>query len=334
MTAFVLLFAPAFTALFGVLFAAILALQPPGLPLSVRVPQAHANDAVIHRAVRRFGWGLAVAWVLTAGVTVVLATDSVTPLATVVPVLLYAVGSVLVLVLSRRMILRAKREGEWFTGLSVRVSAQISQPAHHHPPILWPALALAVLAVAAAINVALYPTLPDPLPVHFTLGGQPDGWAAKSVASVFGILLLGGAIVLLLTALPSQLAFVIALGLSGIELAQRLLPGVAVGASAIGMVVLVMVVIITTVIRARVQLRPANARKAGNPRPDAVDDDKYWKGGLFYVNPHDPTIVVPRRLGLGWTFDLGRPGGIALTILLLLAIAAAVTAPIFMARGR
>ncbi|HXO50875.1 MAG TPA: DUF5808 domain-containing protein, partial [Mycobacterium sp.] len=37
------------------------------------------------------------------------------------------------------------------------------------------------------------------------------------------------------------------------------------------------------------------------------DDDMYWRGGLFYVNPEDHTLVVPRRFGLGWTLNFGNP---------------------------
>jgi uncharacterized membrane protein len=364
MTAFVLIFAPVFTALFGLLLAAIVALRPPGLPLSVRVPQAHASDPVVRSAIRRFRWGLVLVWVLTAALTVALAAAGQAPLATFLPVLLYSLLSVLVLVLSRRMILRAKREGDWFEGIPVRVSAQITPPAYHHPPVIWPALAAIVLAVTTAVDVALYPGLPDPIAVHFNVAGQADRFAVKSVWSVFGLLMIGAAVVVLLTVLSivaarynartqsddtadqaalrtrvqrsmltsllSQLSFVIALGISAIELAQRLAPSVtgATAACAIGLVVLIMVVIIAAVARGRAQLRPANVRDPRSPRPDAVDDDQHWKGGLFYVNRDDPALLVPRRFGLGWTLNLGRPAGIALTILLLVVIAGTVTATI------
>jgi uncharacterized membrane protein len=227
-----------------------------------------------------------------------------------------------------------------------------------------------VLAAAAAVDVALYPTLPDPIPVHFNAAGDVDGWAAKSVWSVFGILMIGAAIVVLfsvlsvvaarysvrvqaddspqqstlrtqvqrnmLTSLLSELSFVIALGISAIELSQRLLPGAkgATAVSAIGFVVLVMAVVIGNVVRGRAQLRPANVRDPQNPRPDAVDDDAHWKGGLFYVNRDDPALMVPRRFGLGWTVNLGRPGGIAITVALLLVIAALVTTVLVLAHGR
>jgi uncharacterized membrane protein len=370
MTVFVLVFAPVFTALFGLLFSAVVALRPPGLPLSVRVPQAHMNDAVVLSAVRRFRWGLVLAWLITATLAAVLAAIGETPLAVVLPVLLYSGLSILALVLSRRLIIAAKREGGWFEGVPVRVSAQLTPPAYRHPPIIWPALAAVVLAVATAVDVALYPTLPDPIPVHFNAAGDVDGWAAKSVWSVFGILMIGAAVVVLLsvlsifaarysvrvqaddtaqqaslrtqvqrsmlTSLLSEVSFVIALGIAAIELAQRLLPGVkgATAASAIGLVVLVMAVVIGNVVRGRAQLRPANVRNPQNPRPDAVDDDEHWKGGLFYVNSGDPALMVPRRFGLGWTVNLGRPAGIVLTVALLLVIAGLVPAVVVLAHSR
>jgi uncharacterized membrane protein len=370
MTAFVLVFAPVFTALFGLLFSAVVALRPPGLPLSVRVPQAHADDPVVGAAIRQFRWSLVLAWVVTTVVAVVLAVADLAPLAVMLPVLLYATLSILALVLSRRMIIRAKREGDWFEGATVRASAQLTPPAYRHPPIIWPALAAIVLAVATAVDVALYPTLPDPIAVHFNAVGDPDRWAAKSVWSVFGILMIGAAVVVLLvvisifaarysartqaddtpqqatirtqvqrtmlTSLLSELSFVIALGISAIELSQRLLPDVkgATAASAIGFVVLIMAVVIGNVARGRAQLRPANVRDPHNVRPDSVDDDEHWKGGLFYVNRDDPALLVPRRFGLGWTVNFGHPAGIALTILLLLAIAGGVTAVILTAHSR
>jgi uncharacterized membrane protein len=37
------------------------------------------------------------------------------------------------------------------------------------------------------------------------------------------------------------------------------------------------------------------------------DDDRYWRGGLFYINREDPALMVPRRFGLGWTLNFGNP---------------------------
>jgi uncharacterized membrane protein len=370
MTAFALAFAPVFTALFGILFAAIVALRPPGLPLSVRVPHAHADDEVVLSAIRRFRWSLVILWLVTAALSVVLVLTGQPPLAIALPVLFYALLSVVALIISRQTIVRAKRDGNWFEGIPVRVSAQITSPAPQHPPIVWPALAAIVLAVAAAVDAALYPSLPDPIPVHFNFEGGADRWADKSVWTVFGTLMIGAAMVVLLTVLSvvaarynartqsddtadqaalrtrvqrnmltsllAQLSFVIALGISAIELTQRLIPTApwTVALCAIVLAVVIMAVVIGNVVRGRAQLRPANVRDPQTPRPDAVDDDEHWKGGLFYVNRDDPALMVPRRFGLGWTVNLGRPSGIALTVGLLLVIAALVTAVLMLAHAR
>jgi uncharacterized membrane protein len=47
---------------------------------------------------------------------------------------------------------------------------------------------------------------------------------------------------------------------------------------------------------------------AGRPAAAAGrDDDRFWKGGLIYVNRDDPAIMVGSRFGFGWTFNFGNP---------------------------
>ena len=40
-----------------------------------------------------------------------------------------------------------------------------------------------------------------------------------------------------------------------------------------------------------------------------IDDDKYWKAGIFYVNKNDPSIFVEKRFGVGWTLNFANPIG-------------------------
>jgi uncharacterized membrane protein len=49
--------------------------------------------------------------------------------------------------------------------------------------------------------------------------------------------------------------------------------------------------------------------KTDRRRTDTVfrDDDRYWYGGLFYNNPDDHAMFVPKRFGLGWTMNFGHP---------------------------
>jgi hypothetical protein len=35
--------------------------------------------------------------------------------------------------------------------------------------------------------------------------------------------------------------------------------------------------------------------------------DRCWKGGIFYVNPEDNSLFVPKRSGLGYTLNFAHP---------------------------
>ena len=37
------------------------------------------------------------------------------------------------------------------------------------------------------------------------------------------------------------------------------------------------------------------------------DDERNWYAGVFYNNPDDPALFVPKRFGLGWTLNFGHP---------------------------
>jgi uncharacterized membrane protein len=37
------------------------------------------------------------------------------------------------------------------------------------------------------------------------------------------------------------------------------------------------------------------------------DDDINWKLGMFYYNPDDLAIMIPKRMGVGWTLNFGHP---------------------------
>ncbi|MFJ7825764.1 DUF1648 domain-containing protein [Psychrobacillus sp. NPDC096623] len=39
----------------------------------------------------------------------------------------------------------------------------------------------------------------------------------------------------------------------------------------------------------------------------AIDEDQYWKGGMFYINKNDPSIMVEKRFGVGWTLNFAHP---------------------------
>ncbi len=47
----------------------------------------------------------------------------------------------------------------------------------------------------------------------------------------------------------------------------------------------------------------------------------YWIWGMFYFNPDDPRIFVPKKVQwLGWTLNFGQPMAIVFTIITLAII--------------
>ena len=47
------------------------------------------------------------------------------------------------------------------------------------------------------------------------------------------------------------------------------------------------------------------------------EDDKYWiLGAHFYNNPDDPAIFVAKRIGVGYTINIGRPLGKLIMIII------------------
>ena len=68
--------------------------------------------------------------------------------------------------------------------------------------------------------------------------------------------------------------------------------------------------------------RTKTSTSADRQRIDAVfrADDRYWYGGLFYNNPDDPAVFVPKRFGLGWTMNFGHPQARLVLIGMLLLV--------------
>ena len=45
--------------------------------------------------------------------------------------------------------------------------------------------------------------------------------------------------------------------------------------------------------------------------------DAHWKLGMFYFNPSDPSVLVEKRFGVGWTVNLGSMWGLGVLIVVL-----------------
>lgn len=51
------------------------------------------------------------------------------------------------------------------------------------------------------------------------------------------------------------------------------------------------------------------------------EDDKYWLlGSMFYNNPEDPALFVAKRIGVGYTINIGRPLGKLIMIIIYVIV--------------
>ena len=202
-------------------------------------------------------------------------------------------------------------------------------------PLFWEALPLAVIAATAAYLATRYAAAPAIIPVHFNAAGQPNRYAAKSIGSYFSLVWTQLALEVLLTgvallivgskALPGRaestfrrwwlrylygmkvltLAF---LGALAVLIASASQTGVGASIGAVLPLTLVYVVILLGGAIWLAIRTGQGGSKLGGPAETASDrmDDRYWKLGVFYVNPQDPSFLVERRFGVGWTINLGN----------------------------
>lgn len=219
-------------------------------------------------------------------------------------------------------------------------------PAHGgpHAALFVFAICVGLALVLLARTVEAWPRIPERVPIHFGASGLPDGWAEKSVASVFLVPILGLVMAVVLGASTALVSFVrdatrtvVTAYMGGIALivqAMLLVLGSRSLDVALGLreglgpspwVFLALLLVWTFGGLVWIALRTRTMQLAA-----PVADDRFWKAGLIYVNRDDPSLVVPKRFGIGYTLNFGnRWAWVTLALLLggpLLVLLVALTA--------
>jgi len=336
-------------AVIGLIMLALPWLMPRTVPLGVNVPSARADEPVVAAAIRRFRLLVVVSWVISVAALLVLM--AVGPLAaTLAGTLLFVAGTVVSYLVARQAIVRAKHDGRWYEGVTVRVVGDVVATGERTPvPVGWFAASLLLLAVTLLVGISVYDSLPDTVPIHWGADGVADGFAAKSVWSVFSPVIIGAIVaagmfalsfvnrVVPVRSLPSadaagnarrrtamqsaisallgRMMFVITATVCWISVVGWLLPGrpLAISIGSIALLVVLGLVLLDFLLRWRRAVGAA-APSGDAGGPDAPDEDVYWKGGMIYVNRDDPAILVPRRFGAGWTLNFGHPASVVIGI--------------------
>jgi len=220
-------------------------------------------------------------------------------------------------------------------------------------PWLTILLAIGAGVGAALNALAHFDSLPERIPTHLDLAGRPDRFADKSLVpllllpalAMFLGASLGGFALLTLAAKTSlrqkadvasaraqhQFRRAVARLLCGLALLVtallcyessnqlRIVRGLAgaPGWITIALVVAILGATLGSVIRLMARYGQGGARLEGDSAAaalsDGLADNRSWKLGLFYVNREDPSILLEKRFGFGYTINLGNP--LALVIL-------------------
>jgi uncharacterized membrane protein len=311
----------------------------PTVPFGVRVPEQRTNDPTVARQTRLYRWRVLVGGILAAGICV--ASYAVTGETPMLPLTVLAILGVWYgcFFHANHEIRAAKAAGGWYEGL--RQGIAVDTELRTDPPRfpwLWLAPALIIILATVVIGAFWYPSMPAILDMHYTANGVPNRQAAKSVGTAFSLVFVQIGV----TALLGGIAAGITLrGRSDLDpahpkssarwhrqytaVAARTLLGL-VAVIDLGMLgsslltwtgtvtrwaplVVVLPILAGAVVAVVVLARHNRERDEGESDTGLThrDDDGLWRGGMFYVNREDHALMVPRRVGVGWTLNFGNP---------------------------
>jgi uncharacterized membrane protein len=203
----------------------------------------------------------------------------------------------------------------------------------------------ALLAAAAGWLASQWDDLPAQWVVHWGPGGVPDGYVSRTFAGVFGPLIFGAVLAVFLELVASfteratrkhvpQLARAYGNFVRWVAIAQAcaistiavLLPLQRVPSPRVlvgGLLGLVGLALLAGALGARRSAR--QLAEQGQSLPKGY-------GPLIYRNPEDPRLIVPKLVGIGWTFNFAHRSAWLLLALLLLPVLV-VLAVVFTATG-
>ncbi len=60
----------------------------------------------------------------------------------------------------------------------------------------------------------------------------------------------------------------------------------------------------------------------GEWRNTVANEEDCWYFAIFYFNPKDKRLFLPKRTGLGWTINFAQPLAILILVLMVIGLAA------------
>jgi uncharacterized membrane protein len=316
-------------------------LVAPTVPFGVRIPLAYIHHPEITNERRRYLLRLAGIDALLLAILFYFSLSGRMENIKVVSIVGLIAGGWGVYYLSHAGLSRVKKEQNWYANTRQTLIASV------HPRSLWPsktfwsffALPAVVVGATVVIGWLRSPLLADTLTYHFS--NQFGSWTGTTnvlALSLPALIELGILLALSFLAWVSDLSgesidiedpqgsqqfrslnitliqsllFLLAFGLNAAVLASALQAwGITqVNLNGIDYFTLIPIAIWLVaapilLLRHRRQFLSVSKEKSDRVSPD---DDHFWKLGMIYFNPQDPSILVNKRFGIGRTLNFGNP---------------------------
>ncbi len=218
----------------------------------------------------------------------------------------------------------------------------------------WCWIYVPIIVVVGLIGIIGYPAMPDMVSMHLDIQGnetdfQPKSYALVAFPVAFCIFI---AIVMTFSqwsivrskkandpSMPAaslwaygmfaraQSMLLVVMGLSMTALFGILLQLSMIGAISIVQAVLPMIVALVIIMIASTAVNLVYGQngsrliaRMSDSGEMLRDNDEYWKLGIFYCNPNDPSLFLPERFGIGWTMNFSRPAVWAILAVLVAVI--------------
>ena len=212
-----------------------------------------------------------------------------------------------------------------------------------------------MIVLGLAYNVIEYDNYPDMIPMHYDSRGIADGFSAKSLFNVAMPMLF--MIFMVCTMLITNIGILMAKqkldsehpedSLRRFLKSRRIWTYYFVGISILliitlgypmiymarfniteasyflpfTLIVTLSIIVATLIISFKVGTVGERLVSSKSRRPLSEESDDYWKlGGLIYYNPNDPAVFVAKRIGIGFSINLGTMAGKLIIIFILLLI--------------
>jgi uncharacterized membrane protein len=210
-----------------------------------------------------------------------------------------------------------------------------------------------MLACAAVLMRAHWNEIPNPMPVHWDLAGNPNGWMPKEPLIFWGLLAGDFGLCAIFTFTIVEMMYFsrqvsvtgakareerrfrwigLAVLLAGDYLSAALAflplnPHATLAFGGVAFFLVIMIVGSLELVRrgqGGMRLAPAGSEQVVSDRTP----DQCWKWGIFYYNPDDPALMVEKRFGIGWTLNFAHRGALIFLGLTLVVLVVSLGMPL------